>query len=121
MALDASMKIRGLVGFIVVAMGACAPSRRYDQQSFQSEFVPSMAQHSSAAYVVKFANIADLEVLRRLTGGCSNWGALESLRRRMETATDYEKLRSEMELLGGATMRGCPAGVVLSGIVPYSE
>jgi len=67
-------------------------------------------------YIVDFTRIDDLESVRPLVERCSDFGALEFYRDRMESAASLEDIREVLVRNGLGMFNECPDGISGTGI-----
>lgn len=72
-------------------------------------------------YAVDFSRLQDLEVIRPLVAGCSDFGALEHFRPQMESARDLNELRDSLAEVGVGVFDGCPKGITGPGITTAAD
>ncbi|MGD8615837.1 MAG: hypothetical protein PVI91_09270, partial [Gammaproteobacteria bacterium] len=80
--------------------------------------VPTRKASQTTGYSVNFTRVADFESLRPLVSDCSDFGALEHFRDRMEATTNLEEMRDSLTEVGFGMFDDCPAGVSGPGITP---
>lgn len=83
----------------------------------------SMVYRTSAAvdYIVDFTRVDDLESVRPLVERCSDFGALEFYRERMESAGNLESMRATLIRNGLGMFNECPDGISGSGIAQVRQ
>ncbi len=83
----------------------------------------SIVYRTSAAadYIVDFTRIDDLESVRPLVERCSDFGALEFYRERIESAGNLESMRATLTRNGLGMFNECPDGVSGPGIAQVRQ
>jgi len=72
-------------------------------------------------YLVDFTRIDDLESVRPLVERCSDFGALEFYRDRLESAENLESMRETLIRNGMGMFNDCPGGINGAGIAPVEQ
>ena len=73
---------------------------------------------TAPGYSVDFTRVEDFESLRPLVSGCTDFGALEHFRPRLEAAENLNDMASTLRGLGYGMFDECPAGISGVGISP---
>ncbi len=71
---------------------------------------------AAPGYSVNFTRVEDLETIRPLVEGCTDFGALEHFRDRLESAENLEDMRTTLTEVGFGMFDDCPEGVSGAGI-----
>lgn len=103
------------VALLFVIAGACVAPHRPNETSSPNHVRPL---DFSGSYTIDFGLITDLERIRPLVESCTDLGPLERLRTGLETATDLEDFRSQLEAVDRTEFRGCPRIAIVFGITP---
>ena len=92
---------------------------------FLQRLIPALPLVSGPAiatdYTVDFSRIDNLESIRPLVQHCADFDALEIYRKKMETSTNLEELRSTLSSVGFALFNKCPDNISGPGIAPVKQ
>jgi hypothetical protein len=67
-------------------------------------------------YTVDFSRVEDLEAIRPLVEGCTDFDAMELYRDKMESIANLEDMRPTLSAIGLGMFNDCPAGIAATGI-----
>lgn len=67
-------------------------------------------------YTVDFSRVDDLESIRPLVEGCTDFDAMELYRDKMESIANLEDMRSTLSAIGLGMFNDCPEGISATGI-----